>query len=455
MMLSDSSHHGFGRGSSTRAITATAFLAASILGIGSAQGQSLLSQTTWGGPDSEVTEGIALAPDGGAILVGRTRSFFTNHGSIFLLKFSPDGATLCGQRVWEAPNMFVDDTAADVAVGVDGSAYVAGTTLGVRGDALLLKFDATGALVWQRTWGRDANSSENAEAVATAADGSVYLVGGTTNPDTGASGLVVLKFAGDGTLVWAKTWDASGGGQPGVAVSPDGFVYVVGTVARPNTSFQFDMLVLKIAPADGSVVWQRAYAAGDIVDARGGVAVALDGSVYVAGGLQQTAHGFVDLDAVLVKLAPDGSLLWDRTGGGGSGDSPAGVAVAPDGSVYLAGQTNSFAVGSDDAFVVRFLPSGKTVEALTWGGADLDGAAGVAVAADGTVVLGATANIPPYSLLSAPRKVSRPHGSLSVAVGSLVDVAGTVSDPGGSVSVPNGTTTYAGSFDAALVRITP
>ena len=454
MILSDSSQHGFHRSPSRPVTTAIAFLAASILGIGSAHGQTLLSETTWGGPDSEVTEGVALGPDGGALVAGNTRSFVTNHGSIFLLKFAPDGTTLEWQRVWEAPNVFVDDTAADVAVGLDGSAYVAGRTLGVRGDALLLKFDATGALVWQRTWGRDANSSENAEAVATAADGSVYLVGGTTNPDTGAFSLLVLKFAGDGTLVWGKTWDGAGG-EPGVAVSPDGFVYVVGTVARPNTSFQFDMLVLKIAPADGSVVWQRTYAAGDIVDARGGVAVALDGSVYVAGGLQQPEHGFVDLDAVLVKLAPDGSLLWDRTWGGGSGDSPAGVAVAPDGSVYLVGQTNSFAVGSDDAFVVRFLPSGKTVEALTWGGADLDGAAGVAVAADGTVVLGATANIPPYSLLGAPRKVSRPRGALSVPVGSLVDVAGTVSDPGGSVSVPNGTTTYAGSFDAALVRITP
>src|SRR5437762_3260198 len=91
--------------------------------------QTLLSQTTWGGADSEVVEGAAVAPDGSTYVVGNTRSFITNHGSIFLVKFAPDGATVAWQRVWESPGNFVpDDTAADVAVGPDGSVYVAGRT---------------------------------------------------------------------------------------------------------------------------------------------------------------------------------------------------------------------------------------------------------------------------------------------------------------------------------------
>jgi|SRR5215813_7133172 len=206
---------------STRRVSRVAALVAimSVSGtVEPARGQVLLSETTWGGPNFEVTEGIVLASDGSSYLAGRTGSFFVNHPAIFLVKLAPDGSTVRWQRTWEAPNLFVDDTASDVAVGADGSVYVTGRTLGVRGDALLLKFDAAGALVWQRTWGRGANDSENAEAVATALDGSVYVAGGTTNLDTGASSLAVLKFSADGNLVWQRIWNAgasSGGSRWG------------------------------------------------------------------------------------------------------------------------------------------------------------------------------------------------------------------------------------------------
>jgi hypothetical protein len=94
-------------------------------------------------------------------------------------------------------------------------------------------------------------------------------------------------------------------------------------------------------------------------------------------------------------------------------------------------------------------------DAGTWGGAGLDAGGGVDVAADGSIALGATAEAPPYSLLSAPTKVSRPRGTLGVAVASLADAGGVVSDPAGAVGTPDGSTTFAGDFDAALVRVAP
>lgn len=157
----------------------------------------------------------------------------------------------------------------------------------------------------------------------------------------------------------------------------------------------------------------------------------------------------------MIKLDPDGNLVWDRTWGGRSGDVAEGLSAAPDGTLYVAGQTNSFAVGSDDAFVIHFLANGKIADAITWGGAGLDAGAGVGVTTDGTVVLGATAEAPPYSFLGAPTKVSKPRGSLTTPGGSLTDPDGVVVDPGGTVGTPNGSTTFAGSFDAALVRIAP
>ena len=61
-----------------------------------AQAQTLLSETTWGGDGSDVSEGVATAADGTSYLVGITDSFardpFGNPSPrIFLVKFAPDG----------------------------------------------------------------------------------------------------------------------------------------------------------------------------------------------------------------------------------------------------------------------------------------------------------------------------------------------------------------------------
>jgi hypothetical protein len=55
----------------------------------------------------------------------------------------------------------------------------------------------------------------------------------------------------------------------------------------------------------------------------------------------------------------------------------------------------------------------------------------------------------------AASKTSRARGILTPSATPLADAAGLLSDAGGIVATPPGSTTFAGDFDAALVRITP
>jgi hypothetical protein len=48
------------------------------LAIGSVQGQTLLTETTWGGRGSDVADGVASAADGSSYVVGITDSFTTD-----------------------------------------------------------------------------------------------------------------------------------------------------------------------------------------------------------------------------------------------------------------------------------------------------------------------------------------------------------------------------------------
>jgi hypothetical protein len=63
---------------------------------------TVISETTWGGPDSEVTNGAAVGADGAAYLTGFTRSFDPfGQENVFLVRFAPidgcRGRRLCSQ----------------------------------------------------------------------------------------------------------------------------------------------------------------------------------------------------------------------------------------------------------------------------------------------------------------------------------------------------------------------
>jgi hypothetical protein len=434
-------------------------ISSTILGIlvvtaGTAHGQTLQSQTTWGAAGAEFSGGVATAPDGSAYLTGTSDSFAvdqfgTPEPRIFILKFAPDGS-LAWQRIWNGRSPHGKPA---VTVANDGSVYVTGQSMiDDDGNAVLLKFSATGTLLWERVWG--GSQAEGGSAVATdAVDGSVYIGGRTTSFGPSSAGLFVVKFNASGTLVWQKVWDNASG--EAVTVAPDGSVYAAATSPRPGGLAEFDVHALKITPA-GSLVWARAYQAGEVVDARGGMAAAPDsGSIAIAGAIQAPAGGgVVDLAALLLKIDANGNLVFDREFGGKGGEDASGVSVGQDGSIYMSGTSTSFGAGFQDAFVVRVQANGKAGSAATWGGTGFETGGGVSVTSAGTVVLGASTTVPPpYALLSAPRKVSNPQGgTFGVAAGALSDATGVVANPAAGATETNGATIYSGNFEAALVR---
>ena len=428
-----------------------------MLSAGAVHGQTLRTETTWGGAGADIATGVARAADGSAYLVGTTDSFavdtFGNPAPRgYIVKLTNGAVTW--QRIWNGPTI-VGGADWSVAVATDGSVYLAGTTSHNGVDAALVKFDSNGNLLWERTWG--GVEADGASAVATGTDGSVYIVGRTTSFPTGSAGLFVVKFDASGTVAWQKVWDGAASGE-GAAVAPDGSVYAGGSIIRaPENLAEFDILALKLT-SSGTLDWARTYAAGEVVDVRGGMAAASDGAVYLAGAIQATGSGgVVGIAALVVKLDPDGNLLFDRRCCTKSGDTAEGVTVGPDGSVHVAGTTTTLGSGNQDAFVVRLQPTGKKATgAATWGSdSGFESAGGVAVATDGSIMLGATTTQPPpYSLLDATVKLSSARGAASATASGLADVTGTIEDPAHGASVPAGSTTFSGHFESALVSFT-
>jgi hypothetical protein len=72
---------------------------------------------------------------------------------------------------------------------------------------------------------------------------------------------------------------------------------------------------------------------------------------------------------------------------------------------------------------------------------------------DGSVALGATVQDPPYGLSRAPARLSRLPVTTGLALGTVTSPVDVLVDPAGTSFSPGGSTTFAGTFDAALVRL--
>jgi hypothetical protein len=153
---------------------------------------------------------IRVTADGGLIIVGATQSAIAPQPSIYLLK-----TDATGNKVWDRSFAGV---ANDVIQTVDGG-YVVTGALGY--DAYLLKTDGAGTKLWGKTFRTDAFSAYGASLVQTADQG--FAVGGyadPTGPDPRNAYLVkFLSPAGNGIAPPARVVASDGLFADHVAVS--------------------------------------------------------------------------------------------------------------------------------------------------------------------------------------------------------------------------------------------
>lgn len=293
------------------------------------------------------------------------------------------------------------------AAAADGGIFVVGATSAstdgqvLKGgqDLVLAKYDSAGNRVWSRVLGA-ADEAEGA-SVAVDADGNVIVsgqvsggLGETTN--IGGTDSIVVKYNAAGVEQWVQRFGGTGDdSSTAVAVADDGTVYVAGKAASafgdvPHQGGLSDGYVRAIG-SDGSTLWTRRVGdAGD--ETVSAIAIADDGNLLVAsneGG-----------NAVLRKFDasdPEAAAIWEQSLGDLETGSIGGIAV--DGNdVYVTGAAGSgFAPsapltahhgGGRDAFVVKLADGGTpSIDYTTFVGSDADDGAADIEVLDGKVYI--------------------------------------------------------------------
>ena len=285
---------------------------------------------TFGGDKTDVGNSVGLTSDGGYVIAGSTGSYGEGGDDAWLIKV--DGA---GEKHWDHT---VGGTGRDRANSVQQTSdrgYIVTGYTGSKGaggyDLWLVKAGPSGNTMWDTTFGGTDNDWGN--SVQQTTDGGYIVAGFTGSSGAGGYDFWLVRTDADGRLVWDRTF---GGRKYDVAncvqQTQDGGYIIVGYTASLGAGSD-DVWLVKTDSA-GREVWNKTYGGLDC-DVGNSVQQTTDGGYIIAGyvGFFGEATG----DVWLIKTDSSGNKAWDRAFAGVGFDAGNSVRQTLDGGYVVAG----------------------------------------------------------------------------------------------------------------------
>ncbi|MHA1341744.1 MAG: SBBP repeat-containing protein, partial [Promethearchaeota archaeon] len=315
---------------------------------GSSSGDIKLSfNTTWGGEDYDIGKGIAVDSNNNIYITGDTSSYGADDEDVCLLKYNSNGSLLWN-TTWGGASY---EEGKGIAVDSNNNIFITGYTdsygAGYR-DVFLLMYNSNGSLLWNTTWG--GAGEDEGLGIAVDSNNNIFITGYTDSYGAGSYDAVLLKYDSNGNLLWDTTWGgASYEEGKGIAVDSNNNIYITGYTDSYGAGY-YDAILLKYN-SNGSLLWNTTWGgAGE--DEGLGIAVDFNNNIYITGVTNSYGAGYYD--AILLKYNFNGNLLWNMTWGSAGDDEGLGIAVDFNNNIYITGVTNSYGAGGYDILLLKY-----------------------------------------------------------------------------------------------------
>lgn len=362
---------------------------------------------TFGGSKNDVFQSVVNTFDGGYAILGYTQSndadVITKTDDSFdflLVKYNADNS-LAWSKTFGGSD---DDRGADLIVTSDGGFALLGFSKSNNGDLTnnagaqdfwFIKTDEKGTIMWQKTFGFTGadygtaliQTNDNGYLITGVLD--VTASGGQGNSKTTqkhAGGDVwVLKLDALGSVEWRKYYGGSFTDSPfGVEITADNSYLIITSSDSKDFNItdnkgDYDFWILKIA-ANGTLLWQKNFGGSEIDEPRG-ICKTRDGNFLIVGDTRSADkdvsfnNGAADL--WVIKITSDGNLLWEKTIGGSSFDVGRAIFKSQESGYLIAGGSRSSNNGlknngQSDAWLLKIDESGNVIWQKSFGGSEVD-----------------------------------------------------------------------------------
>lgn len=319
-------------------------------------------------------------------------------------------------------------------------------------DIWIVKLDATGTIEWQKCLG--GSGSEKAQAIDITADGGYIVagystsIGGDVTSNQGATDCWVVKLDAVGTIVWQKSLGGSSGEMATDIrqTSDKGYIFVSNSYSLNGDVIGnhgvSDIWAVKLDSV-GTLLWQKCLG-GSNGETVGSVLQTQDGG-YILAGTTLSNDGDVTInkgfhDCWLIKLDSLGNIEWQKSLGGTNSDTGRYIAQCSDKGYIVCGQTLSndgdvtFNHGNADYWVAKLDATGTLQWEKSYGGTNTDVAIAIHQLANDEYIIGGHA-------LSDDGDITNHHGAEDIWVVKLSLKVATESPTLSNITIsPNPTT---------------
>ena len=270
--------------------------------------------------------GVFVDGSGNVYAGGSTESDMNS----ILFKYNSSGALQWKKSIGTSSSYeYINSIASDSS----GNIYVAG----YFGPKLaLVKLNSSGNTIWQRQW----NQSSRPDGIVIDSSDNIYVFGSTSAVGQGSSDYLLLKWNSSGTIQWERTLgDNKENRGYDIAIDSSDNLFVVGRYSVGGGDY--DSVIARY-DTSGNVVWQRQLGGSSNDSYYDSIAADNSGNVYVCQWNQ--GDGFT-----IAKYDIDGNIQWQNYLDNSAGtDYHRGISVDPDGSnIYIVGQGSVAGKGTE------------------------------------------------------------------------------------------------------------
>jgi len=297
---------------------------------------------TLGGPYGDEAYSVQQTSDGGYVITGYTFSYGAGGADVWLVKTDASG-----NEVWAKTfGGSYGDEGRSVQQTSDGGYVITGFSGSFYG-LWLIKTDADGNEVWDKVFGGGGNDAGN--SVQQTSDGGYIVAGTTTSFGAGGFDVWLIKTDASGNKVWDRTFGGTGEDEgTSVQQTSDGGYIITGFTMSCGAGGA-DVWLIK-TDASGNEVWDRTFGGTD--NDRGySVQQTSDGGYITTGCTVSRGAGAGDV--WLIKTDASGNKVWDKTFGGTDYDRGYSVDQTSDGGFIVTGYTDSYGAGGSDLWLIK------------------------------------------------------------------------------------------------------